>query len=57
MFFSLFNIWDIFQKYINMILAKKLDIFIIMYLDNILIYIKDFGKVHVKAIYWVLNQL
>ena len=30
-----------FQGYINKILAKKLDIFVIVYLDNILIYTKD----------------
>ena len=41
MFFSLSNISAIFQKYINNILAKKLDIFIIVYLNNILIYNKD----------------
>ena len=32
-----------FQSYINKILAKKLNIFIVLYLDNILIYIKVFG--------------
>ena len=35
--FGLFNAPASFQGYINKILAKKLDIFIIMYLDNILI--------------------
>ena len=30
-----------FQGYINKILAKKLDIFVIVYLDDILIYIED----------------
>lgn len=30
-----------FQGYINMILVEKFDIFIILYLDNILIYTKD----------------
>lgn len=28
-----------FQSYINKILAKKIDIFIIIYLDNIIIYV------------------
>ncbi len=32
-----------FQDYINKILAKKLDIFIVVYLDEILIYTKDPG--------------
>ena len=30
-----------FQRYINMILAEKLNVFVIVYADNILIYIKD----------------
>ena len=30
-----------FQGYINKILAKKLDVFVIVYPDNILIYTKD----------------
>ena len=41
MLFGLFNALTIFQRYINKILAKKLDIFVIVYLDNILIYIKN----------------
>ena len=36
--FGLTNILASFQGYINKILAEKLDIFVIMYLDNILIY-------------------
>ncbi len=38
-----------------MILAKKLDIFINVYLNNILIYTKNEEKNHVKAIWWILN--
>ena len=41
MSFGLFNAPATLQKYINKILAKKLDIFIIVYLDDILIYTKD----------------
>ena len=41
MLFELFNIPIIFQEYINKILAEKLDIFIIIYLDNIIIDTKD----------------
>ena len=36
--FGLTNTLASFQKYINIILPEKLDIFIIVYLDNILIY-------------------
>ena len=43
MFFCLFNALAIFQRYINKILARKLDFFIIVYLNNILIYIKNLG--------------
>lgn len=36
--FGLSNTPASFQSYINKILAKKLDVFIIIYLDDILIY-------------------
>ena len=42
-FFRLFNAPASFQSYINKILAKKLNIFIIIYLNDIFIYIKDLG--------------
>ena len=57
MLFSLTNTPGSFQSYVNKILAKKLDIFVIVYLDDILIYTKDSGKVHVKAVWWVLEVL
>lgn len=38
---KLSNISTSFQGYINKILAKKLDFFIIGYLNNIFIYVKD----------------
>ena len=41
MLFGLSNAPASLQGYINKILAKKLDIFVIVYLDDILIYIKD----------------
>ena len=41
MLFSFFNALATFQKYVNKIWAQKLDIFINVYLDNILIYIKN----------------
>ena len=50
MSFGLSNTPAIFQGYVNKILAKKLDIFIIVYLDDILIYIKNIGQSYVKAV-------
>lgn len=44
-----------FFDYINKILAKKFNIFIMVYLDNILINIKDPGKLHINAMYWILE--
>ena len=55
MSFGLTNAPRSFQGYVNKILAKKLDIFVIVYLDDIFIYTKDPGKSHVKAVWWVLE--
>ncbi len=55
--FGLSNAPASFQGYINQILAEKLDIFIVIYLDNILIYTEDPGQPHVEAMRWVLEQL
>ena len=57
MLFRLSNASASFQDYINKILAEKLDIFIIVYLDDIFIYIKNLGQGHVKAVRWVLDIL
>ena len=57
MLFGLSNTPVIFQGYVNKILAEKLDILIVVYLDNILIYTKDPGQSHIEAICWVLDQL
>ena len=57
MLFGLTNIPASFQGYINKILAEKFDIFVIMYLDNILIYTKDDEDGYVAALQWVLEQL
>ena len=43
--------------YINKILAKKLNIFVIVSLDNILIYTNDDKDSHIAAVWWVLEQL
>ena len=48
--FGLFNAPATFQGYFNKFLAKKLDIFVILYLDDIFIYIKDQGQSHVEGV-------
>ena len=55
--FGLTNAPASFQGYINKILAEKLNIFVIVYLDDILIYTDDDGDGHVTAVWWVLEQL
>ncbi len=50
MLFGLSNASASFQGYINKIFAKSLNIFIVVYLDDILIYIEDLGQLHVDAI-------
>ena len=48
--FELTNAPVTFQGYINKILIKKLDVFMIIYLDDIFIYTKSKSKEHVKAV-------
>ena len=36
---------------------EKLDVFVIVILKNILIYIENKGESHFQAVRWVLNQL
>ena len=55
--FRLTNASATFQGYINKILAEKLDVFVIVYLDDILIYTKNESENHVQAVRWVLDQL
>lgn len=50
MFFALFNALISFQGYINILLDKKLDIFVIVYLNNIFIYIKDPRQAYIDAV-------
>ena len=57
MAFGLLNAPASFHGYINKIMAKKLDIFVIVYLNNILIYNKNAGQAHINAVCWVLNKL
>ena len=55
--FGLSNAPASFQGYINKILAEKLDVFVIVYLDDILIYTEDERQGHVEAVRWVLDLL
>ena len=55
--FGLSNIPASFQGYINKILAEKLNIFVIVYLDDIFIYTEDQSQGHVEAVRWVLDLL
>ena len=57
MSFKLSNTPASFQGYINKILTEKLDIFVIVYLDDIFIYTKDPEQGHVEAVRWVLDFL
>ena len=50
MSFRLSNALVSFQGYIHKILAKKLDFFVIVYLDNIFIYIKNLGQGHIEDV-------
>lgn len=56
MSFSIFNILASFQSYINKSLAKKLDIFVIVYRNNILVYTKDLRQLHIDVGHWILEQ-
>ncbi len=48
--FGLTNTPVTFQGYINKILAEKFDVFVIVYLDDILIYTESEGEEHVQAV-------
>ena len=50
MFFGFSNALATFREYNNKILAEKLNIFIIIYLDNILSYTKNPSQPHLKAV-------
>lgn len=50
MFFGFVNASATFQWYINKCLAEKLNIFVIIYLDDILIYINKKGAKHKEVV-------
>ncbi len=53
--FGLSNTSASFQGYLNKILTKKLDIFVVMYLNDIVIYTKDLGQSYMDVVRWVLE--
>jgi hypothetical protein len=53
MLFGLTNAPAIFQAYINNILRKYLDVFVVVYLDDILVYSKTYDD-HVRDVRKVL---
>ena len=55
--FGLSNTPASFQGYINKILTEKLNIFVIVYLDDILIYTKDPGQGYIEVVWWVVDVL
>ena len=55
--FRLYNAPASFQSYISKILAEKLNIFNIVYLNDIFINTKDPGQAQVNAVWWVLEKL
>ena len=56
MSFELINVSFIWQHFINDILRDKLNVFCIVYLDDILIY-SNIKKQHDEHVRWVLKQL
>ena len=55
--FGLSNAPASFQGYINKILIEKLDIFVIVYLDDIFIYTKDPSQAYVDVVCWIFEEL
>ena len=56
MLFRLINASAMFQIYINNVLREHLNMFVIIYLNNILVYLKN-EKDHKKYIRQILNVL
>ena len=55
LFFDLVNTSASFQVYINRALAERLDLNVIMYLNDILIYFRN-SVTHVEDVKWILKQ-
>lgn len=57
MLVCLTNVLGSFQDYVKKNLTEKLNVFVIIYLDNIFVYIEDSSYNDVKAVWWVLEAL
>ena len=59
MSFKLTNTLTIFYTYINNVLREHLDVFVVIYLDNILVYLKSKAdyKVHVRKVLKALKKV
>ncbi len=57
MAFELTNTSATSQNYINKILVKKLDVFVIVYLNEIIIYTKNEDEEHIQVVWWVLDNV
>ena len=55
--FNYFNVLPKFRAFINKIIVEKLDIFVILYFNNVLIYIKNAGYSYVKTVRYVFKEL
>lgn len=54
--FGLLNVPASFQGYINKIFSKILDVFMIVYLDNIIMYTDKPGQAHIDIMCSVLDS-
>ena len=54
--FRLSNAPATFQEIINKILAEKLNVFCVVYLDNILIYTEKADLTYTDTVKWVLER-
>ena len=55
--FKLYNTLASFQGYIEKILGKKFNIFVMVYFNNIIIFIKNLHHAYINAICLVLNKI
>ena len=55
-FFDFINVLAFFQNLINKIFVEKLNVFVIVYLNDIMIYSIN-EKKHIKHVKWMLNRL